>query len=146
MIYRGSGAGLAEEALPEARILRQHRVEDLECDLAVEPEVVRAVDDGHPAAAYLLVEPVPGDPRPGRDGAIWPRGLVTHHASSSRLSLMHPTALLPGVCALHSARYRSIGAETFSIGHSGHVYRPGLGKVRETPAVLDTKSGYITSR
>jgi hypothetical protein len=67
VIHRGGGPGLADEPLLELLVPGQHRIEDLERDLPVQLEVVRAVDDSHPAAADLLIEPVPGHPRASRD-------------------------------------------------------------------------------
>ena len=99
----------------ELLVLGQHRVEDLECDLPVQLEIVGAVDDGHPAPADLLIEPVPGHPRSRRDRATRPRGLVTHHASSAWLpARVRPR--FPRVRALHSAGNRGMCAENLVSG------------------------------
>jgi hypothetical protein len=50
------GAGLAQEAAADLRVRGDVRREDLERDLAVEPDVARAVDDAHAAAPELGLE------------------------------------------------------------------------------------------
>ena len=54
---------LAQEPLAEAHVLGQLRREDLQRDVAVEREVVGAVDDAHPAAAEQRLQPVAGQLR-----------------------------------------------------------------------------------
>ena len=52
---------LAQEALPERSIRSEVRGKQLQCDVAVEREIARAVDDPHPAAADDRLDPVPGE-------------------------------------------------------------------------------------
>src|SRR5436309_2405433 len=56
MVERGRGTGFALEALDQPRSIRQLRGQDLDRDLAVELEVAREEDYGHPAAPEQLLD------------------------------------------------------------------------------------------
>ena len=51
MVEAGGDLGLADEALPERVVIRELWTEDLQRDLAAQPDVLRQVDDRHPATA-----------------------------------------------------------------------------------------------
>ena len=61
MLQRGGHPRLAQEALPERHVLGQLRREQLQRDVAVEREIVGAVDDAHPAAADQRLDPIAGE-------------------------------------------------------------------------------------
>ena len=56
MVERGRGTSFALEALDQPRSIRQLRGQDLDRDLAVELEVAREEDYGHPAAPEQLLD------------------------------------------------------------------------------------------
>ena len=49
---------LAGEARPDGLIVGELGRQNLDRDVALEPEVARAEDDGHPSAADLVLDPV----------------------------------------------------------------------------------------
>ena len=51
MVEAGGDLGLADEALPERIVIRELWTEDLQRDFAAQPDVLRQVDDRHPATA-----------------------------------------------------------------------------------------------
>ena len=55
----GEGRSLALESLPQLGIVRDPRMEHLECDVAAEPLVSGAPDHAHAAAPELLAEAIP---------------------------------------------------------------------------------------
>ena len=61
VVDRCGQAGLAEEALAEALVLRELGGEDLQRDRPLECQVVGAVDDPHPAPADQRLEAVAGE-------------------------------------------------------------------------------------
>jgi catechol 2,3-dioxygenase-like lactoylglutathione lyase family enzyme len=61
MLERGRDLGLEQEALSKAPVLGKLRGEQLERDVPLQPQVVRSVDDAHPAAAEQLLDPVAED-------------------------------------------------------------------------------------
>jgi hypothetical protein len=61
VVDRGGEAGLAQEALAEALVLRELGGEDLQRDRPLEREVVGAEHDSHPAAADEGLQPVAGE-------------------------------------------------------------------------------------
>ena len=52
------GLRLAGEARPDGVVVGELGGQHLDGDVAFEPEVAGAVDDGHPAAADLVLDPV----------------------------------------------------------------------------------------
>jgi hypothetical protein len=58
VVERRRQLGLPEEALAEAGVARQLRRDQLQGDLPLEPEVLRQVDDAHPAPADHRLDPV----------------------------------------------------------------------------------------
>ncbi len=81
----GCGPGFADEALPERIVDGQARGQDLQRDVPVQPEVEGAVDNRHPAAADLLLKPVPGYLRTDGELAGSQRIVLSHCASSASL-------------------------------------------------------------
>jgi len=63
VVERGSELRLAQEALVEALVVRELRRQQLQCDLAVEAQMLGEVDARHAAAAEQLLDPVAGDLR-----------------------------------------------------------------------------------
>ena len=61
MLERGRHPRLREEALAERHVVREMRREQLQRDITVEREIVRAVDDAHPAAADQRLDPIAGE-------------------------------------------------------------------------------------
>ena len=61
MLERRRQPRLAQEALAEAHVLGEVRREQLQRDVAVEREIVGAIDDAHPAAAEQRLDPVAGE-------------------------------------------------------------------------------------
>jgi len=61
VVERGSGLGLADEAVALLFAQAQPGGEELESDGAVEPDVARAVDHAHAAAAQLVKDFVVGN-------------------------------------------------------------------------------------
>ena len=55
---RRGKTGLAQEPLAIRRVLRNRAQQQLQRDLAPEPEVLRAVHDPHPAAPEQRIDPV----------------------------------------------------------------------------------------
>ena len=81
MIHCGRGPGFPDEPAPERLIGRQRGCEDLERDLAFQPLIVGAEHHRHAALADLLLQPVPGHPRP--------RGHATRQSSALRYLIVH---------------------------------------------------------
>ena len=63
MLERGRHPRLGQEPLAERDVVREMRGEQLQRDITVEREIVRAVHDAHPTAAEQLVQPVAGELR-----------------------------------------------------------------------------------
>ena len=63
MVERGGQPRLGQEPLAEALVVGQLRREQLQRHVAVEREIVGAVDDAHPAAAEQRLQPVAGELR-----------------------------------------------------------------------------------
>src|SRR5262245_28401474 len=63
MVDGGGNAGLAQEALAEALVLRELGHEDLERDATVQVKVVGAVHDAHASSAGERVDAVAGELR-----------------------------------------------------------------------------------
>ena len=82
VVNRGRRPRFPHEALAECLVPGEFGRKDLQRDPPVEANVMRTVDDGHPAAADLLLEPVACDQRAGCEVASIARDLVTHPASS----------------------------------------------------------------
>jgi hypothetical protein len=61
VVEGGGGAGLALEQFHRARVLRHLGGKELQRDAAAEAQVLRLVNDAHPAAAQLLEDAVVGD-------------------------------------------------------------------------------------
>ena len=61
MLDRGRQPRLAQEALAERHVVGELRGEQLQRDVAVEREVVGAVDDAHAAAADQRLDPIAGE-------------------------------------------------------------------------------------
>jgi hypothetical protein len=73
--------------VPECLIRRQARRENLERYLPVEPLILSSEYNRHSAAANLLLQPVSGDLRTGRETDQEPYGsvsLIAHRASRTR--------------------------------------------------------------
>ena len=61
MLQRGRNPRLGQKALAERHVVRELRREQLQCDISVEREVVRPVDDTHPAAADQRLDAIAGE-------------------------------------------------------------------------------------
>ena len=61
MLQRGRNPRLGQKALAERHIVRELRREQLQCDVAIERQVVRPVDDAHPAAAHQRLDAIAGE-------------------------------------------------------------------------------------
>ena len=91
----GSGRSrLADEPLPERIVTGEFGRQDLERHPPVQPGIVRAEDNSHPATADLLLEPVAGHLRARSEPARCRGDLVTHRASSGCLPVPSPRANL----------------------------------------------------
>ena len=73
----------ADEPFPERIVGRQPGSQDLQRDIPVKPGFMSAEDDRHPAAAYLLLEPIASNLRANRELAECLRKLVAHPPSSN---------------------------------------------------------------
>ena len=58
MLERRCELGFAQEAVVEALVEREIGRDELQRDGSLQPQVERAVDDAHPAAADLRLDPV----------------------------------------------------------------------------------------
>ena len=61
VLDRGGGLGLGDEAPAEVLVVGEDRVDDLQRDRALQPELRRAVDDAHAAAAREGLDAVIGE-------------------------------------------------------------------------------------
>ena len=80
VVNGGGGPRLADEPLAERPVAGNLGGQDLQRDPSVQPDVERAVDDGHAAPADLLIQPVAGDLRADPDVAERGREFVGHRA------------------------------------------------------------------
>ena len=87
VINRGGGPGLAQEPAAELLVTRQPRRQYLQRHQPTQPLIAGAEHHRHPARADLLLQHIPGDPRPrgqhDRPPAGTPGPSLAHHASSA---------------------------------------------------------------
>ena len=87
MVERGRELRLAQEPLAEALVLGEFGREELQGNLPLQAQVLRQVDDAHPAPPEQTLDPVAGKLR--ADLGVEP---YAHHTSTATQTPPSPTA------------------------------------------------------
>ncbi len=94
VIHRRSRPRLPQEPLPELRIGRQRRRQNLQRHQPAQPLIARPEHHRHPALADLLLQQIPRHPRarakPGQQAARLLRHLTAHDASPASRPILAP--------------------------------------------------------